>query len=139
MRHREIMVVVRRGSEFLVLHRAPQFEAYWHLVAGGVEEGESARNAAVRELREEIGLDAKDALRDLEQPFVYSLAEESPAVRARFGPSQTDVPVDVFVADVETAWEPTLNEEHDGYRWCSRDEAVALLYWPEPRELVRGL
>src|SRR5881392_2243028 len=112
MRHREVMVVVRRGSEFLVLHRAPQFEAYWHLVAGGVEEGESARDAAVRELREEVGLDAKDGLRDLEQPFVYSLAEESPAVRARFGPSQTDVPVDVFVADVQTAWEPTLNEEH---------------------------
>jgi 8-oxo-dGTP pyrophosphatase MutT (NUDIX family) len=139
MRHREVMVVVRRGSEFLVLHRAPQFEAYWHLVAGGVEEGESARDAAVRELREEVGLDAKDGLRDLEQPFVYSLAEESPAVRARFGPSQTDVPVDVFVADVETAWEPTLNEEHDAYRWCSRDEAVALLYWPEPRELVGRL
>jgi 8-oxo-dGTP pyrophosphatase MutT (NUDIX family) len=139
MRHREVMVVVRRGSEFLVLHRAPQFEAYWHLVAGGVEEGESARDAAVRELREEVSLDAKDGLRDLEQPFVYSLAEESPAVRARFGPSQTDVPVDVFVADVETAWEPTLNEEHDAYRWCSRDEAVALLYWPEPRELVGRL
>jgi 8-oxo-dGTP pyrophosphatase MutT (NUDIX family) len=139
MRHREVMVVVRRGSEFLVLHRAPRFEAYWHLVAGGVEEGESARDAAARELWEEVGLDAKDGLCDLGQPFVYSLAEESAAVRARFGPSQTDVPVDVFVADVETAWEPRLNEEHDGYRWCSRDEAVALLYWPEPRELVRRL
>ena len=133
------MVAVRRGSEFLVLHRAPRFGAYWHLVAGGVEEGESARDAAARELREEVGLDAKDGLRDLEQPLAYSLAEESPAVRARFGPSQTDVPVDVFVADVDPVWEPTLNEEHDGYRWCSRDEAVALLYWPEPRELVRGL
>jgi 8-oxo-dGTP pyrophosphatase MutT (NUDIX family) len=132
------MVVVRRGSEFLVLHRAPQFEAYWHLVAGGVEEGESAREAAARELREEVGLDA-GRLRDLERPFAYSLAAESPAVRARFGATQTNVPVDVFVADVETAWEPALNEEHDAYRWCSREEAVALLYWPEPRQVVREL
>jgi dihydroneopterin triphosphate diphosphatase len=139
MRHREVMVAVRRGTEFLVLHRAPQFEAYWHLVAGGVEEGESARDAAVRELREEVGLETTAGLRDLERPFAYSLADESPTVRARFGSSQTDVPVDVFVADVATTWEPTLNEEHDGYRWCTRDEAVALLYWPEPRELVRGL
>jgi 8-oxo-dGTP pyrophosphatase MutT (NUDIX family) len=139
VRHREVMVVIRRGSEFLVLHRAPQFEAYWHLVAGGVEEGESAPEAATRELREEVGLDATGGLRDLEQPFAYSLAEESPAVRARFRPAQTDVPVDVFVADVESAWEPALNEEHDAYRWCSREEAVALLYWPEPREIVRGL
>jgi 8-oxo-dGTP pyrophosphatase MutT (NUDIX family) len=139
MRRREVMVVVRRGSEFLVLHRAPQFEAYWHLVAGGVEEGESPRDAAARELREEVALDVAAALRDLERPFAYSLAEEPPAVRGRFAPAQTDVPVDVFVADVEIAWEPALNEEHDAYRWCSREEAVALLYWPEPREIVSGL
>jgi dATP pyrophosphohydrolase len=133
------MVVVRRGSDFLVLHRAPQFEAYWHLVAGGVEEGESARDAAARELREEVGLDAAARLRDLDRPFAYSLAAESQAVRARFDASQTDVPVDVFVADVERAWEPALNEEHDAYRWCSREEAVALLYWPEPRKIVGEL
>ena len=133
------MIAVRRGSEFLVLHRAPQFGAYWHLVAGGVEEGESPRDAAARELQEEVGLDAKPRIRDLEQPFAYSLVDEPAAVRARFGAAQTDVPVDVFVADVDTAWEPALNEEHDAYRWCSREEAVGLLYWPEPREIVRGL
>jgi dATP pyrophosphohydrolase len=139
MRRREVLVVVRRAREFLVLHRAPQFEAYWHLVAGGVEEGESAREAAVRELREEVGLDAEAELRDLGQPFAYSLMGESPAVRARFRVAQREVPVDVFVTDVEPTWEPALNEEHDEYRWCSREEAVALLYWPEPREIVGGL
>jgi dihydroneopterin triphosphate diphosphatase len=133
------MVVVRRESEFLVLHRAPQLDAYWHVVAGGVEEGETAREAAVRELLEEVGLDAQTRLSDLERPFAYSLAEESEAVRARFSPAQVDVPVDVFVADVDAAWEPALNEEHDDYRWCTRDEAAALLHWPEPREIVRGL
>jgi hypothetical protein len=78
-------------------------------------------------------------LRDLERPFAYSLADEPAAVRARFGAAQTDVSVDAFVTEVEAAWEPALNEEHDAYRWCSREEAVALLYWPEPREIVRGL
>jgi len=139
MRIREVMVVVRRESEFLVLHRAPQLDAYWHVVAGGVEEGETAREAAVRELLEEVGLDAQTRLSDLERPFAYSLAEESEAVRARFSPAQVDVPVDVFVADVDAAWEPALNEEHDDYRWCTRDEAASLLHWPEPREIVRGL
>jgi dATP pyrophosphohydrolase len=133
------MVIVRRGGDFLVLHRAPQFDAYWHVVAGGVEEGESALDAAVRELLEEIGLDARTRLADLGRPFAYSLAEESEAVRARFRPMQTDVPVDVFVADVEASWEPALNEEHDDYRWCTREEAAALLHWPEPREIVLEL
>jgi 8-oxo-dGTP pyrophosphatase MutT (NUDIX family) len=139
VRRGEVLIVVRRGSEFLVLHRAPQFEAYWHLVAGGVEDGESPRDAAARELQEEVGLDATAPLRDLERPFAYSLAEEPAAVRARFGAAQTHVRVDVFAAEVETAWEPALNEEHDAYRWCSREEAVALLYWPEPREIVRRI
>jgi 8-oxo-dGTP pyrophosphatase MutT (NUDIX family) len=133
------LVVVRRGTELLVLHRAPQFEAYWHLVAGGVEDDESPRDAAVRELSEEVGLDASTRLRDLERPFTYSLADEPPTVRERFHPAQATVSVDVFVADVAASWEPVLNEEHDAYRWCSREEAEELLYWPEPREIVRGL
>lgn len=139
MREREIFVVVRRAEEFLVLHRAPEFDAYWHCVAGGVERGESPREAALRELREEVGLDAGRLLRDLRTPFAYSLATEPESVRARFHREQTDVPVDVFVADVDAGWEPALNEEHDDYRWCTRDEAVALLYWPEPREIVARL
>ena len=44
----EVLVVVRRGNCFLVLHRAPQYDAYWHLVAGGVEPGETALEAAER-------------------------------------------------------------------------------------------
>jgi 8-oxo-dGTP pyrophosphatase MutT (NUDIX family) len=139
VRHREIFVVVRRADEFLVLHRAPQFDAYWHCVAGGVEEGESPWEAAVRELREEVGLDASELLRDLGRSFAYSLADEPDAVRARFRSEQSEVPVDVFVADVEGGWEPVLNEEHDGYRWCTRAEAVALLYWAEPKEIVATL
>jgi len=32
-----------------------------------------------------------------------------------------------------------LDWEHDDYRWCSRAEAVELLYWPEPRNIVELL
>jgi 8-oxo-dGTP pyrophosphatase MutT (NUDIX family) len=139
VREREVLVVVRRETQFLVLHRSPRFEAYWHLVAGGVEEGEVPLDAALRELHEEVALDARGALEDLEQPFAYSLVDESDAVRARFAERQTEVPVDVFVADAAPGWEPTLNDEHDDYRWATAEEAEALLFWPEPRAVVRRL
>jgi 8-oxo-dGTP pyrophosphatase MutT (NUDIX family) len=132
----EALVLVRRGDEWLVLHRTPAFEAYWHVVAGAVEPGETAAEAAARELAEETGLDA--AVLDLGRPFEYPLAEESEAVRTRFAPGVAAVRVDAFLAEAPAGWEPRLNDEHDEYRWCSPAEAEALLYWPEPRELLRG-
>jgi len=49
------------------------------------------------------------------------------------------VTVECFLADAPPAWEPALNEEHDEYRWCTVEEAEVLLYWPEPRDLLRSL
>ena len=36
-------------------------------------------------------------------------------------------------------FEPRLNFEHDDYRWCSREEAVALLHWPDVGEALEEL
>lgn len=117
---RECKVMIRRGEEFLVLLRCAADGGYWHTVAGGVEDDETYAEAAERELREEIGLDAQPV--DLERTYWYD-----------------DVQVQAFLVDVPAGWEPQLNEEHDEYRWCTRDEAVALLHWPETRELARAL
>ncbi|TMM15633.1 MAG: NUDIX hydrolase [Actinobacteria bacterium] len=69
MRTREVIVFVRRGDEVLAVHRSPDQGGYWHSVAGGVEEGESYADAAVRELEEETGLVADVA--SLERTFAY--------------------------------------------------------------------
>ena len=131
----EVFVVVRRGDEYLVVHRTPRAGAYWHGIAGGVEDGETPAEAAARELFEETGLAAAPV--DLASRFAYSLAEE-PEYRARF-PGVEEIVVHTFLVEVPVGWEPALNEEHDDYRWCSRDVAVDLLYWPEPKELLRSL
>ena len=36
-------------------------------------------------------------------------------------------------------WEPTLDWEHDEYRWVSPAQAAELLFWPEPRDIVGSL
>jgi len=131
------MVVVRRGEEVLVLHRSPEGDAYWHVVAGAVEEGESWAEAAARELVEEIGL--RVPVVDLEREYVYPLAQESDRSRARFAPGIDEVIVRCFTVEAPAGWEPTLNEEHDDYCWCAPSAAAELLYWPEPGELVLEL
>jgi dATP pyrophosphohydrolase len=119
VRTREVIVFVRRGRELLVVHRSPENGAYWHSIAGGVEEGETDAEAAVRELREETGLEA--SVESLHLPFEYD-----------------GMHVESFVVEAPPGWEPELDWEHDDYRWCTRDEAVALLHYPEPAAIVRG-
>jgi 8-oxo-dGTP pyrophosphatase MutT (NUDIX family) len=126
----EVLIHVRRGDEFLVTHRAPGGGGYWHTIAGGVEPGEASHVAALRELREETGHEA-DALEPIgEFSYVREAWEEEAGLR---------VHVQAFLLDVEPGWEPALDHEHDDYRWCSREEAMELLFWPEPAALLRSL
>ena len=133
----EVQVFVRRGDEFLVLHRTKPGEVYWHVVAGALEAGETAVETAARELEEETGL-ADAALVDLERRFVYPLDEE-PHRLPQYESGVTEVVVDCFCVDAPATWEPRLDFEHDDYRWCTAVEADELLYWPEPRALVLEL
>jgi 8-oxo-dGTP pyrophosphatase MutT (NUDIX family) len=138
-RPEEVFVVVHRpapsGRVFLVLERSPEREGYWHLVAGALEWGEDAPAAAARELREETGLEA--SVVDLDRRYLYSLDEESPEVRARFADDVTVIEVTGFAAEAPPGWDPTLDDEHVGFRWCSAGEAVALLRYPEAQDVVR--
>ena len=129
---REVLIVVRRGDEFLVLFRSQAEGAFWHTVSGTVEAGEDPRATAIRELQEETGLVVADLaeLPGLAFEYVREAWEDEAGLR---------VPVRVFVTHAEAGWEPMLNAEHDEYRWCTREQAVELLFWPEPRRIVASL
>ncbi|MGZ4384389.1 MAG: NUDIX domain-containing protein, partial [Gaiellaceae bacterium] len=104
--HDAYVSVFRRGEsglEALLLRYAPDYGGYWHVVAGAVEPGESADQAALRELREETGLTAP--LLGFRHGYAYSLP------RAGSGsPEETEsVSVSCFAVEAPPGWEPTLS------------------------------
>ena len=132
----EVVVVVRRGSRYLVLRRVPERLGYWNLVAGGVEPGETPADAAHRELLEETGLDAE--VDRLPIALSYSLLDDPPEVRARYAPGIETITVHPFVVVASPGWEPNLDDEHDAYRWCDEAEGVSLLAYETPRDALRA-
>jgi lipoyl(octanoyl) transferase len=132
----EVVVVVRREGQLLVMRRAPERLGYWSLVSGGLEPEEAPDVAARRELLEETGLKAE--VRELPIALSYSLLDDPPAIRARYGPGIETVTVHAFVADAPTGWEPVLDAEHDVHRWCDLGDALELMVYDTARDALRA-
>ena len=131
------MFVTRRGGrDVLLLHRAPEHGGYWHVVAGGIEHGETAVEAAERELREETGLASRLTTGIETTEYISTLTKEAAPERDT---SAVAVEVTCFCTTAPDDWEPTLDWEHDGHRWCNSREAAGALRWPGTAQALRTL
>jgi dATP pyrophosphohydrolase len=130
--------VVRRAAdgntyEFLQLkrNRSDYMGGTWQIVRGRIEPGETAWQAALRELREET------SLRPIEF-YKLSLLEEFYLI-----PGETVWHVPSFVAIVDRSATVTLNEEHEDFRWTPQDRIDAEMMWAGERlvlaEIVRDV
>jgi putative (di)nucleoside polyphosphate hydrolase len=72
-----IMLLSRSGLAF-VGHRIrmPPGLAKWQMPQGGIDAGETPRQAALRELREEIGIDRPDILAESQGWFYHEVPDE---------------------------------------------------------------
>lgn len=97
-----ILILTERDSRALFLQRADS--GVWAFPGGGIEEGETAADAAEREAREEIG----------PQPF------DNPRMLMRRvkadGPEEVDFTT--YVARADREFTPRLNDEHTAWCWA---------------------
>lgn len=125
----DVYVLRARGddgatAEFLQLLRAGDpLGDTWQPVMGHVEPGETAVQCALRELREEVGLDARPpdalALWALEQVHPYYVSAIDAIV---LSPR--------FACRVRNEWSPTLNSEHTAHRWVRLADVERMFMWP---------
>lgn len=124
------VVLFRRTPEpeFLVLQRSDDEEIYpglWQIVSGGIEEGEKAYEAALREVKEETG-------------FCPLALYNTPLTNTFYFHTNDSVNLSpVFAAEVDAREAVKLSNEHKEYRWLDREKAISLLVWPGQKNAVR--
>lgn len=96
---------------FLMLLRTPERGGFWQPVTGNVEVDESFENAALREIREELGIDSVIQLIDTEYSY-------------EFFDNGMDQFERIFGVEVSEDQEVRLSPEHTEYCWASKDEAI---------------
>jgi len=114
------------GLNFLLLKRAETkiYEHLWQGVAGKIEAGETAWQAAVRELKEETGL----------TPIRMFIADHVSTFYEENGDLINLVPV--FGIETETK-RITLSSEHSEYKWMDFEDAERTLVWNGQKKGIR--
>ena len=113
---------------FLLLKRAETkiYEHLWQGVAGKIEEGETASEAAIRELKEETGFD----------PVRMFVADHVSKFYEVHGDRINLVPVFGIEVDREDV---TISEEHCEFKWVNFETARDTLIWKGQKEGITSV
>ena len=118
--HLTVLGVIRRpDGKYLITRRvltkawAP---GWWEVSGGAAQAGEESRDAVLREVKEETGLDASQA----EGGYLFTYKRENPGEGDNYF-----VDVYRFVMDVEDKDLKLQTEETDGYMFATLDQIKA--------------
>ena len=115
-----------------LLRTKPPLHGTWQPVMGHIEQGETAVQAAVREMLEEVNLAPASphfgGMWALEQVHPFYIPQIDCIVMSPR-----------FVVMVDRAWEPRLNSEHGDARWVSSRGAAAEFMWPGQHAAITEL
>lgn len=132
-----LVVIYTPDLQILMLERA-KHPGYWQSVTGSREDDESFMQTAIREVREETGLEVMPAqLRAWPGENVYTIM---PEWKHRFAPDVTHNRERVFSLCLPAPCEIRIApDEHRAWRWQACDDAAAACFSASNREAILAL
>ena len=110
-------------NKFLLLHYP---SGHWDFVKGKMEPGESTRETAVREAKEETGISDISFLKDFEEWIEYDFQFRGELVHKK---------VVFFLAETKTR-QIKISSEHLGFTWVDYDAAVEKTTFDNARKVL---
>lgn len=131
---KKIQVIIFRknqaGLEFLLLRKKGE-KIFWQGVTGGIEPNdENIKKAALRELKEELGIDA--AMENLIGPLyeftfiTHKKVDEGQKVKEF-----------CFGLEISENSRIQLSQEHDMHKWVSYEDALRLISYEGPKKVIK--
>lgn len=120
----EIIIFKKEGNNllFLILKRSPENGEFWQPITGGVEENEKFKEAAIREVQEEVGITNKYELIDIDYSFEFNENDVNHVEK-------------VFGLKISPNEKIILSEEHTEFKWVTGQVALAqFLKYPGNKE-----
>lgn len=133
-----VLVVIHTSRHQVLLLERADHPGWWQSVTGSLEAGESPLQTAIREVREETGLDARQHL--LEDWGYHNLYEIYACYRHRYAPDVTHNTEHVFGLRINEPIGITLSpKEHLQYIWLPAILAAEKCFSPSNREAIKYL
>ena len=129
-----VVIYAESTNRVLMLQRKDDSE-FWQSVTGTLDDGETPQQAAVREVKEETGIDIiteRLNLIDCNESVVFEIF---PHFRYKYAPNVTHCREHWFLLAVKQEFEPILSE-HLAYRWLEAKQAAELTKSPNNAKAI---
>lgn len=120
-----LVVIYDEDKQILALQRQDD-PHFWQSVTGSLEQNEEPRQTAIREVREEIGIDIQQSFFELTDTGIINQYEILPHWRHRYPPDCRQNTEYVFLLQISQYCTIQLSEHLD-YRWVSVQQALQLI------------